>query len=284
MVVEQPFSIVNRSGDVVRGDLRYQEVGSPKPLVLICHGFNTGKDWGPFPYCGVRLAESGFATIVFNFSHNGVGPGSSVCSEYDRFARNTPGKELEDITAVLDAVASGAIGGAIVDPSRIGMAGHSRGAGMSILTAVSDRRVRAVVAWSTVSEFLRVSQEERERWVSSGYLSLRYGNARTFLRYDVSVLHDLEENGERYDLVQGAMALRTPTLFIHGDDDAIVSYRETVKLFEASDRSLNAFELLSGAGHTYGTVHPFVGSTPALDRMLELTIQWFRDTLTEEKR
>jgi len=281
MLLERAFRITNASGDIVRGDLRCRDDGDLKPLVLICHGFNTNKDWGPFPFLGKRLAEEGFCTVVFNFSHNGVGEGSFF-SQYDRFARNTPGKELIDVQAILDAVTDGAIGAGLADPKRIGMAGHSRGGGISILTAADDSRVKSVVAWSTISAFLRYTPGERERWVETGYFPLRYGPSRTLLRYEVSVLHDLEKNIERYDLFRGIRRLKVPALFIHGSDDDIVSYEEARALFEAADRTKTRFVLIPGAGHTFGVDHPFNGTTPHTDTMVTQTIQWFHRTLNEE--
>ncbi len=284
MLVERPFRIVNAAGDLIRGDFRYLDDGLLKPLVLVCHGFNTNKDWGPFPYLGKRLAEAGFCTYVFNFSHNGVGDDSAVFSEYDRFSKNTPGKELDDVQTILNAFAAGDPGGGIVDVKRIGMAGHSRGGGISVLTAAGDTRVKSVVAWSTISAFLRYTPEEREGWVRRGYLPLRYGSTRTLLRYEVSVLYDLEENKERYDLLNGVRRLKVPTLFIHGSGDEIVSPDEARSLYDASDKTLTKFVLLEGAGHTYGVEHPFTGTTRETEVLLEQTKSWFHKTLTEEAR
>ena len=283
MLVESPFRISNATGDVIRGDLRYRDDGGRRPAVLICHGFNTNKDWGPFPYLGQRLAEEGFCTLVFNFSHNGVGEGSFF-SEYDRFARNTPGKELIDVQAILDALSAGEIGDGIVDRKKICMAGHSRGGGISILTAASDGRVRSVVAWSTISAFLRFTREERERWLTTGFLPLRYGASRTLLRYHVSVLHDLEENADRYDLFRGIRSVQVPVLFIHGSDDDIVGHDEAQALFEVADRSKSRFLLIPGTGHTFGVEHPFRGTTPATETLVTQTTEWFHKTLNEESR
>jgi dipeptidyl aminopeptidase/acylaminoacyl peptidase len=281
MLLERPFRLSTASGDIVRGDIRYRDDGGLKPVVLICHGFNTNKDWGPFPYLGKRLAEEGFCTIVFNFSHNGVGDGSAF-SGYDRFAHNTPGKELVDVQAILNALSQGELGNGVADRERVGMAGHSRGGGISILTAADDRRVRAVVAWSTISAFLRYTPEERTQWIKTGYLPLRYGSSRTLLRYNVSVLHDLEQNAERYDLVGGVRRLKVPLLFVHGSDDDIVSHEEAQELFDAADKSMSRLVLLPGAGHTYGVVHPFSGTTPATETLIAQTVEWFNKTLNRE--
>ena len=279
MLVEQPFRLFNASGDLIRGDVRYFDDELPKPLVLICHGFNTNKDWGPFPYLGKKLAEAGFCTFVFNFSHNGVAEGSSVFSDYERFARNTPGRELDDVQSILDAFRSGEIGMGIADTSRIGMAGHSRGAGVSILTAASDSRIRSVVAWSTISAFLRFTDEERDQWERTGYLPLRYGASRTLLRYEVSVLRDMEKNSERYDLYNGARRLKVPTLFMHGTGDDIVSQEESRSLYEVSDKNLAEYFLVEGGGHMYGVTHPFSAATASTEIMIKKTNDWFHRTL-----
>jgi pimeloyl-ACP methyl ester carboxylesterase len=279
MLIEQAVCIRNASGDLIRGDLRYSESPAKKPLIIICHGFTAHKDWGPFPYFGRKLAQLGFATVVFNFSHNGVGADSTVFSEYQKFSRNTPGKELEDVRAIIDAVDEKSIGREVVDPGRIGMAGHSRGGGISILTAVSNERVGSVVTWSTVATFLRYTKHQREEWEQRGYLPLRFGEARTLLRYDVSVLHDLEENKERYDLRLAASRLKVPTLYLHGEADVIVRPEEAEELRRLTTGARSEFVLLRGAPHMYGATHPFRETNPTIEHLLELTASWFHETL-----
>ena len=109
-VREVSFTVTNSSGDAFTGDLRYPAGHSGLPVVLVCHGFTAHKDWGPFPYVGRRLAERGFASIVFNFSHNGIGKNSRRFSELEKFSRNTIGKELEDVTGVVDALTGRRLG------------------------------------------------------------------------------------------------------------------------------------------------------------------------------
>jgi len=280
MLIERPFRITNASGDCISGDLRYIDHHTQQPLIIICHGFTAHKDWGPFPYFGRFLAERGFTTIVHNFSHNGIGENSNFFTDYERFSRNTPGKELEDIQSILDAVTSGSIGKGVIDPGQIGMAGHSRGGGISILSAGSDARVQAVVAWSTIATFLRFTKHQREEWERTGYLPLRYGSNRTLLRYGISVLRDLEANGERYDLSKGVTRLEVPTLFLHGGADVIVRPEEAQALYEKSDKTITEFILLEGVGHMYGAEHPFKSTNAALERILDLTATWFHHKLS----
>jgi dipeptidyl aminopeptidase/acylaminoacyl peptidase len=200
MVVEQAFSVRNSSGDDIFGDVRFQEGDRPSPVIVVCHGFTAHKDWGPFPYIGRRLASSGFVSVVFNFSHNGIGPGRTKFTEFAKFSRNTVGKELEDVRAIVDAVAVGDIARTIADPLRIGVAGHSRGGGIAILAASRDRRIGAVAGWSTVATFYRYTEHQRALWERDGYLPISIRASRTRLRFGIEVLRDLESHRDEYDL------------------------------------------------------------------------------------
>ena len=77
-ITERVFQITTPSGVALYGDIRWKEAISDSgvrklPAILVCHGFKAFKDWGPFPSIGRYFAESGFVSIVFNFSHNGIG-------------------------------------------------------------------------------------------------------------------------------------------------------------------------------------------------------------------
>ena len=109
-LIETPFTIFNESGDAIRGDLRHAPGTEGAPVLVVCHGFTAHKDWGPFPHIGRSLAGLGFVTAVFNFSHNGIGGNFRRFTEAEKFARNTIGKECEDVRALVDAVATGRLG------------------------------------------------------------------------------------------------------------------------------------------------------------------------------
>ena len=119
MVVERPFSIANSSGDIVRGDPRYEEGGTPKPLLIVCDGSTAHKDWGPFPYFGERFAQEGFASILFNFSHNGIGGNFKRFTELEKFSRNTISKELEDVMPLSMRSARSDLGATFVTMPRL---------------------------------------------------------------------------------------------------------------------------------------------------------------------
>jgi pimeloyl-ACP methyl ester carboxylesterase len=274
-MIEKPFRIRNSSGDVITGDLRYVDDGLIRPVLVVCHGFTAHKDWGPFPFFGKRLAALGFATIVFNFSHNGIGDNFKKFTEYDRFSRNTIGKELEDLRGVINAIGRGELGDKILDRHRIGLVGHSRGSGVAMLYASLDDRVRAVTAWSTVATFFRHTPHQREMWEREGYLPVTIRSMRTKLRYGIEVLRDLEANREKYDLVKAVKQLRIPLLLVHGEADVSVKPAEAERLFEASDKSRTELIVVPHVGHMFGVKSGSTKSTPAVEHITELTAKWF---------
>jgi len=271
-ILETPFEVRSGAGEVVRGDVRQPATGGHFPLVLVCHGFTAHKDWGPFPYIGRALAASGFASAVFNFSHNGIGPPFRRFTELDKFSRNTIGLELADVSALLDAAAGGALGA--VDTGRIGIMGHSRGGGVALLAAARDRRIRAVVGWGTVSTFQRFTQHQREIWERDGFLPVTVRGARTKLRYGIEVLRDLDAHREAYDLHRAAAELRVPLLLVHGGADVSVKPEEARSLHEAAGPA-SSLVVIPAAGHVLGAEHPFRVPAPALDRAIALTAGWF---------
>ncbi len=265
----------NSSGDLIAGDIRYAEGAQRVPLIIVCHGFTAHKDWGPFPYFGRRFAGLGFASAVFNFSHNGVGPGSARFNEPAKFSVNTIGKELEDVRGLLDAVREERLGGGIVDPGRIGIVGHSRGGGVAILAAAGDRRLCGVAAWGTVATFYRYGPHQREAWERDGYLPVTVRGIRTRLRFGIDVLRDLEANREAYDIGRAVRSLAVPLLLVHGAADASVRTSEPESLYAQADQAKTELVILEGTGHSFGAKHPYRQRSEAVDRLVELTARWF---------
>jgi dienelactone hydrolase len=279
-VKEVPVTVTNSSGDAFEGDLRYPAGKSRLPVVMVCHGFTAHKDWGPFPYIGKRLAERGLASIVFNFSHNGIGRNPRRFSEPEKFSRNTIGKELEDVAGVVNALTRGKLGGDVIESSRIGIMGHSRGGGLAILSASLDARLSCVATWSGVATFYRYTEHQKTVWERDGYLPVTIRGSRTKLRYGLDVLRDLEVNKDRYDLHAAVRALNVPLLIVHGREDLSVRASEARELYEVADPKMTTLVMLEGVGHMYGVSHPFSGQSAILDHIIDTTANWFHSHLS----
>ena len=280
MVRELPIEVHNRAGDPVRGDLRYVEGTGRLPVLLVCHGFTAHKDWGPFPYFGSRLAKLGFASLVFNFSHNGVGKNSVRLTEKEKFAHNTVGKELDDVCGMLDALAGGEIGNGVADVDRIGIIGHSRGGGIAILSGRREPRIKGVATWAGVGTFFRYTEHQKRAWEEQGYLPVTIRGTKTALRYDREVLRDLEDHRAEYDLQKAVENLRIPLLIVHGAEDVAVKRSEPDSLYALADKTRTQYVVLEGVGHAFGAGHPFQGNNAAVDHVVDLTARWFHRFLS----
>ncbi len=279
-IVERLFQVNTTSGATLHGDIRWKEglsdaLGARLPAVIVCHGFKAFKDWGPFPAIGRALAESGFVSLVFNFSHNGIGREFKKFSEPKKFSVNTISLELGDVDAILNAISAGEIDCPFLDSSRIGIIGHSRGGGIAIIKASEDDRIKAVAGWSTVAYFNRYTDGQRKRWREKGFVELPSVNPLSIYTLTTALLDDLEQNAARLDIVRAVKGLKKPLLLLHGTGDIPVPISEIQKLVEVADKSRTEFVTLEGVGHMYGARHPYRKVSETMSRVLELTSAWF---------
>ncbi len=267
----------------IRGDIRWKPddgLQEKLPLLTVCHGFKAFKDWGPFPAIGRFFAEHGFVSIVFNFSHNGIGDEPRKFSEREKFSVNTISQELEDVETILNAVDGNNFSDVPVDRSKIGIIGHSRGGGVAIIKAKEDERIKAVSGWSTISHFDRYTEEQKRRWREKGFVDLPSMNALSIFRMTTAFLDDLDANAGRLNILKAVKQLHKPFLIIQGTADIPVPKKEAETLYDSSDKSLTEIVFLEGAGHMYGARHPYKKESPNMTRVLELTSTWFHKHLS----
>ncbi len=266
------------TGDETPGEKTGEKTGggtgdAPSAVVLI-HGFKGFRRWGFFPHVAERLVEDGHAVVAFDFSLNGVGEGGLDFDELDAFGRNTFSRELAELRQVVEALRGGSLPGAV--PTRIGLLGHSRGGGIGILGA-RDLGVDALVTWASVSTFQRWDEATRKRWKEAGRIYVANARTKQDMPLDVTLLEDMEENGERLDIEAAAGALEMPWLIVHGDRDEAVSVAEAEQLSRAQPGA--RLEVIAGAGHTFGATHPFSGESEHLGQALAATREHFRTAL-----
>jgi dienelactone hydrolase len=257
--------------------------GAPalRPAVVICHGFKGFMEWGFFPALAALLAERGFAAVRVNLSGTGMRPGDELVTDPDAFRDDTYSRELAELRAVLDATGSSIAPGR-VDRARIGLLGHSRGGGISLLAAASPPwrdRLRALVTWASIADVDRFTPEQKEEWRRSGEHPV--ANARTGqqLAMGLGMLADIEERRAELDLLAAAAARRAPWLIVHGAEDDSVSVAEAHRLAEHAGDGRMELLVVPGANHTFGARHPFAGPTPQLIQALNATQRWFREHL-----
>lgn len=240
-----------------------------KPLVLFVHGFKGFKNWGGFPYMLNRLSSSGYAAACFNFSHNGVTIDKpEEFTRLDLFALNTFSRELNEIGIIIDHFYENEKKYNI-DKEKIILIGHSRGGGISIIAAAKDKRVKCLVTLASVSQFDRYSDKLKHEWKEKGYIEVENSRTKQIMRLNATLLKDIETNIETLNILSAASKLTIPALFIHGKEDLAVRFKESEEIYEKSNKNISELILIENTGHTFGVTHPFGGTTPAFERVIE---------------
>jgi pimeloyl-ACP methyl ester carboxylesterase len=276
MIEEAPFRLTNSSGWWIRGEVRRLKNFGRRRAVVICHGFKGFKDWGFFPYLARRLAEGGFTAVTFNFSGNGIGESPLDFTEPDLFRANTLSQEVADLEQILEALARGELPGL---PSGFDMnpalLGHSRGGLVSLVVARRRRGIDKVVTWASVGLLEnRFPEPVRADWRRRGYLEVVNSRTGQVFQMGLSALDDLEAHIKDYDPANVVAELPQPYLIVHGTSDQSVPFSEAEALFEAGRKDRIRLLALEGGDHTFGSVHPFIETTPHLEQAIEASIEF----------
>ena len=251
---------------------------SPRPAVVLVHGFKGFRSWGFFPALADRLARAGFTVVTYNASGSGVDANGDFTLP-DRFGHNTYSAELADLRTVLAALWAGELG--VVPPSSLGLMGHSRGAGIALLQTAHDAKVRALVSWASIGSVGRWSAETIADWKARGRLDVMNLRTRQVLPLYLEILEEVEREGERrLDLAKAAALVEVPWLLLHGEEDDSVAVSDSETLYAANGKGTTELRLVTGAGHTFGATHPLEGAPETLDRTMRATLDWFVAHLT----
>lgn len=266
------FELAGAASRPIRGEAIL--VKDPVASVVVLHGFKGFYRASFFPYLGARLAAAGMNAILFNFSGSGVGEDLENFTEPDAFAENTYGRELYDVSIVMQAARErGWIG------ARTGLFGHSRGGGVAILHASRDERVGALVTWAAISTVSRwTDPAQLADWRRRGHVEVP--NTRTGVphRLGTRVLDEVEKHGAgRLDIVGAASRVKCPWLIVHGDQDETVPLEEAERLAAAAP----AAELwrVPNAMHSFGGVHGMTEAPASLREVVDRTTDFLRGAL-----
>lgn len=258
------FEVRGADGRPMRGNVHSAaQLDERRPTVVICHGFKGFKDWGFFPRLADRLARAGFTAVRFNLSGAGVSDGEEF-DEPERFAHGTMSGALVDLATVIDWTGA----------DRVGLVGHSRGGGLAVLQAARDRRVAALVTWAAIASAMRWDERTARSWRAAGVLDVVNQRTGQVLPLHVEVLDDIERHGDALDIERAAATVSAPWLVVHGTADETVPAGEGRRLAALGDPDNRELLLVEGAGHTFGTRHPWRGPTPEFETVMNATIEW----------
>jgi pimeloyl-ACP methyl ester carboxylesterase len=272
----QSLTIYNSSGDKITADVHFVKEFLPAPVVIYSHGFLGFKDWGFIPYVADKFAEASFVFVRFNFSHNGISEDPKKITDFEKLAKNTISKQLEDLTAVIDYVSGE--GFKVLSDGHLFLMGHSRGGGISIIKSVEDDRVSALCLWASISTFRRYSKHQVEEMEKNGYIFVKVPDSPIKVRMDKIIFDDFAKNKERYEIVDAFSKLKIPTLIIHGTADVIVPLIEAERLRDANQK-FSKFVLIPEANHFFNTKHPFTNTSVQLEMAIKESVEFFKGVL-----
>lgn len=256
-------------GPPLRGDLRTALGHRPETAVVIVHGFKGFRRFGAWPSLARALAARGHAAVTVDLSHNGIEPDGEDFTRLDLFAAQTHTRNVDEIRLVVDALASGALGGRAM--RRVGVLGHSRGGGEAVLAAAETPRIDALVTWAAIASVHRWTPEQVARWRRGEDVVVMNGRTGQEMPVGPAYFRDVEAHTERLDIRRAARMLDVPWLLVHWDAD------ETVPVQDAHDLHAMAgpraeLLVLPGGDHGLGAKHPYAGATPLLREAAAATL------------
>lgn len=276
--MKKDFVLITKKSEKIRITTYGYDNKNSSPCLIFVHGFKGFKDWGFWPYSGNYFAENGYFVITFNFSHNGIGENLTEFTELDKFAANTFSLECEELNEIIDAYLSNFFGGRSDLP--IGVVGHSRGGGTSLLVSSGRNEIGAVVLWASISNFNRYSPRQIEEWRNNGVFEVLNTRTNQLMRLNFSLIEDLEKNNDGLlNLENATKNLNKPLLILHGEQDLAVPIKEAEQIYNWSNKEITEFHKVSATGHTFDVTHPFEGSNPKLDFVLEKTMKFFNKNI-----
>lgn len=287
MYIQKNITIAGSSGKPIALDLFSNDGTVARPVVIYTHGFNGFKDWGNFDLIARRIAAEGFTFVKFNFSHNGTTPEQpEEFTDLDAFGKNNYTKELDDLQYVIDWACDASNPHADrIDASSVALIGHSRGGGITIIKALEESRVTALVTWASVAAcktpWGNWNDERMSEWRSTGLQYYHNGRTQQDMPMYYQLYEDYLQHASRLDVISAMQHLRIPVLICHGTDDAAVPFHQAQQLHDANpDAQLFVVE----SDHVFGRKHPWVDTNLpfAMQQVLDATLIFLKQQLTDQ--
>jgi pimeloyl-ACP methyl ester carboxylesterase len=246
---------------------------APKSLIVIAHGYKGFKDWGMFPYIATTLSQD-HEVITFNFSHAGIGEDLLHFTELEKFARNTFRRELKDMEILLSYLSQHPKFGSLP----LFLLGHSLGGGICLVyTLDHPSEVSGVISWNGVTKLDLLTEEQKQEMKQTGRTHVLNARTGQQMPLDAVILEDMENQQERYNILERMKTASFPVVLIQGSLDG-AHLRQGSKQLTELRPDINWIHIPDG-NHTFGTVHPFAGTTPQLELAIASTTNFIDQTL-----
>ena len=140
--------------------------------------------------------------------------------------------------------------------------------------------MNAVAVWASISKLDRYTRKQKVEWKKKGFIEVLNSRANRMMKLSLALLEDIEKNkDDRLNIEKAIKGLNRPLFIAHGDQDISVPFREAKDLYEWANKDITSFLEIPATGHTFDAVHPFTGSNPKFDLLLDKTNSFFNKYL-----
>lgn len=219
--MEEQVSITNPNGLTLSTIFHYPGKTIRYPAVIVLHGFTGSKDEEHIVALARDLHKKNIAAVRFDMSGLGESEGTI---EADYRLSNY----LDDIDTVFKQLTEQYC----IDPSAIGIVGHSMGGLAALLYAARNPQIRAVCAISSPAQLADAAtfKNALPEWEKTGWFD------RTSSRFGIlSFPYDFILDAMKHDLRKAASHIHQPKLVIWGSKDKNVFPTETEEVFDFLD-------------------------------------------------
>jgi pimeloyl-ACP methyl ester carboxylesterase len=253
--MEQPIHFYNQYGEKLAGSLHLPKQHDGCGVVF-GHCFTCTRHTRIIREACDALAAENFLALRFDFSGNGQSEGE--------FSKSTYSKQIAEMQEAVGVILEKGV-------RRLGLAGHSMGAVIAVLTAPRIEAVKAVCTLAGRLTALNAayffSQGQIKELEDTGKVSFT-SRGRT-----LQLSTEFFADAKQYDLPGIVKSLKTPLMVIHGDVDEIIPVKAAY-LAKTLNPERTELSIISGADHMFSNdIHR--------SQTVKLVVKWFKERLHE---
>jgi putative redox protein len=231
--MEENLSFKGITGEKIAAIVSKPQIPNGKGIILL-HCFLCTKQHRIMRAMSESLLERGFTTFRFDFYGNGESQGRIEETTYSKM-----------ISQVKDCVSFLEDRGGV---EWVGLAGHSMGAMLSLLSAYEDKRIGAVAFIAGSSQAARVREVFPDEIIAEAE-EQGHSHASVYGR-DMVLKREFLLDIERYNVGHAAAMLARPILIVHGGKDEVIPPFHARQIYNWTHEP-KTLEMIDGADHLF---------------------------------